>query len=122
MDMDSVIARLTRVATKRTCRLTHRGRKSGRPFEVTIWFLVNADIVYLTTMNMLRQWTQNVQVNRDVVIRVGPERFVGEASVVTEASEIARVVELLKAKYWFSRPYLWLKKQPDGVFRVRVNP
>jgi hypothetical protein len=56
------------------------------------------------------------------VIRIGPERFVGEASVVTEPSEIARVVGLLKAKYWFSRPYLWLKKRPDGVFRVRVKP
>ena len=43
-------------------------------------------------------------------------------AVFTEPSEIARVVGLLKAKYWFSRPYLWLKKQPDGVFRVRLNP
>jgi hypothetical protein len=68
MDMDSLTARLTRVATNRTCRLTHRGRKSGRPFEVTIWFLVDGDIVYLTTMNMERQWTQNVLVHRDVVI------------------------------------------------------
>jgi F420H(2)-dependent quinone reductase len=122
MDMDGVTARLARVTTNRTCRLTHRGRRSGRPFEVTIWFLVDADIVYLTTMNMQRQWTQNVQVNRDVVIRIGPERFAGEVTVVTEPSEIARVVGLLKAKYWFSRPYLWLKKQPDGVFRARLNP
>jgi deazaflavin-dependent oxidoreductase (nitroreductase family) len=118
MDMDGVTARLARIATKLTCRLTHRGRKSGRPFEVTIWFLVDADTLYLTTMNMKRQWTQNVQVNRDVAIRIGPETFVGEASVITEPSEMARVVGLLKKKYWFSRPYLWLKKQPDGAFRV----
>ena len=45
MDMDGVTARLARIATKRTCRLAHRGRKSGRPFEVTIWFLVDADIM-----------------------------------------------------------------------------
>jgi hypothetical protein len=31
---------------------------------------------------------------------------------------MARVVGLLKKKYWFSRPYFWLKKQPDGAFRV----
>jgi deazaflavin-dependent oxidoreductase (nitroreductase family) len=119
MDMDAVTAGLARVATKRTCRLTHRGRKSGRPFEVTIWFLVDADTLYLTTMNMKRQWTQNVQVNRDVAIRIGPETFVGNASVITEPTEMAPVVGLLKKKkYWFSRPYLWLKKQPDGAFRV----
>jgi deazaflavin-dependent oxidoreductase (nitroreductase family) len=121
IDMDSVTARLARIASKRTCRLAHRGRKSGRPFEVTIWFLVDGDTVYLTTMNMKRQWTQNVQINRDVAIRIGPETFVGEVSVVTEPSEIERVVRLLKQKYWFSRPYLWLKKRPDGAFRVRFK-
>jgi deazaflavin-dependent oxidoreductase (nitroreductase family) len=120
-DMDGVTERLARVATHRTCQLTHRGRKSGRPFEVTIWFLVNADAVYLTTMNMTRQWTQNVQVNRDVAIRLGPETFAGEARVVTEASEVTEVVRLLKEKYWLSRPYLWLKKRPDGVFRVQFK-
>jgi deazaflavin-dependent oxidoreductase (nitroreductase family) len=121
MGMDGLTARLARVATKRTCLLSHRGRKSGRLFEVTIWFLVDADALYLTTMNMKRQWTQNVQVNGDVAIRIGPETFVGKASVITEPSEMARVVGLLKKKYWFSRPYLWLKKRPDGAFRVWVK-
>jgi deazaflavin-dependent oxidoreductase (nitroreductase family) len=121
MNMGGVTARLARVATKRTCRLTHHGRRSGRPFEVTVWFLVDADIIYLTTMNMKRQWTQNVQVNRDVTLRIGSETFAGEASVVAEPSEIAGVVSLLKEKYWIARPYLWLKKQPDGVFRVRFK-
>ena len=119
--MDSVTARLTRVATRRTCRLTHRGRKSGRPFEVTIWFLVDTDTVYVTTMNIRRQWTQNVQVNRDVALRIGPETFAGEARLVTEPSEMAEVVRLLRAKYWLARPYLWLKKRPDGVFRVQFT-
>jgi hypothetical protein len=63
-----------------------------------------------------------VQVNRHVVIRIGPETFAGEASVVTEPWEMARVVGLLKEEYWLSRPYLWLRKQPDGAFRVRLNP
>ena len=58
---------------------------------MTIWFLVDADILYLTTMNMKRQWTQNVQIDRDVAIRIGPEKFVGEASVITEPSEMARI-------------------------------
>jgi deazaflavin-dependent oxidoreductase (nitroreductase family) len=122
MDMDDPAVRLTRVATKRTCRLTHRGRKSGQPFEVTIWFLVHDGIVYLTTMNMQRQWTQNVQVNRDVVIRIGPETFAGEVSVVIEPWEGARVVGLMKKKYWLARPYLWPRKRPAGAFRVSVNP
>jgi deazaflavin-dependent oxidoreductase (nitroreductase family) len=116
-----VAARLAGVAGRATCRLTHQGRKTGRPHEVTIWFLVDGEKVYLTTMNMQRQWTRNVQANPDVVLRVGDERFAGRAEVVADAAGMARAVELLRRKYWLARPYLWLKGRPDGAFRVRVR-
>jgi hypothetical protein len=64
------------------------------------------------------KWTQNV---RDVAIRIGPETFAGEARVVTEPLEMAEVVRRLKEKYWLSRPYVWVKKRPGGVFRVRFK-
>src|SRR3990170_604344 len=73
--------RLARVGRKSTCRLTHYGRKSGRPYEVTIWFLVDGDTVYLTTMNMQRQWTRNVQANSRVLLRVGGETFAGDVEL-----------------------------------------
>jgi deazaflavin-dependent oxidoreductase (nitroreductase family) len=116
--------RLARVARRGTCRLTHYGRKTGRAHEVTIWFLVDGETetVYLTTMNMQRQWTRNVQARHDVRLRIGDETFAGEAAVVTEAAEMARVVDLLRRKYWLSRLYLWLKGRPDGAFRVRLRP
>jgi hypothetical protein len=42
--MESAVAeRLARVGRKSTGRLTHYGRKSGRPYEVTIWFLVDGE-------------------------------------------------------------------------------
>jgi deazaflavin-dependent oxidoreductase (nitroreductase family) len=114
--------RLARVGRKSTCRLTHYGRKSGRPYEVTIWFLVDGDTVYLTTMNMQREWTRNVQANPKILLRVGWDTFPGDIEVVSDEAEMAHVVELLKKKYWLARPYLWLKGRPDGAFRVRVRP
>src|SRR5262245_38109623 len=114
--------RLARVAPLSTCRLTHVGRKTGRSHEVTIWFLVDGETVYLATMNMERQWTRNVQARPEVRLRIDHETFTGEAAVVTEADEMARVVDLIRRKYWLARPYLWLKKRPDGAFRVRLRP
>jgi deazaflavin-dependent oxidoreductase (nitroreductase family) len=113
---------LARVARRSTCRLTHIGRKTGRPHEVTIWFLVDGEMVYLATMNMERQWTRNVQARPEVRLRIGDETFSGEAAVITEADEMARVVDLLRRKYWLARPYLWLRGRPDGAFRVRLRP
>ena len=35
--------RLRQVGDRQTLRLTHYGRKSGRPYEVTIWYLLDGD-------------------------------------------------------------------------------
>ena len=117
----SVLGVLARVASKSTCRLTHHGRTSGRAYEVTIWFLPDGECVYLTTMNMQRSWPRNVAANPRVTLTITGERFTGTAHLVSDAREMGRVVDLLKRKYWIARPYLWIKKRPDGAFRVDLD-
>lgn len=40
-----------RVGDRQTLSLTHYGRKSRRPYEVAIWYLVNGDRMYLVSAN-----------------------------------------------------------------------
>jgi hypothetical protein len=42
-------ARLAAVEGSSTCRITTRGRRSGKPHTVTIWFLVEGTTLYLGT-------------------------------------------------------------------------
>jgi hypothetical protein len=35
------------VRWQQTLSLTHYGRKAGKPYSVTIWFIVNGDKIYL---------------------------------------------------------------------------
>ena len=70
--------RLAKVAHRYTVRLTHYGRKTGIPHQVTIWFLVDGTTVYLVTMDMKRHWTRNVQARPEVRLEIGEEKFVGE--------------------------------------------
>jgi deazaflavin-dependent oxidoreductase (nitroreductase family) len=118
-------ARLAAVANRSTLRLTHYGRKTGKPYEVTIWFLVDGDTVYLVTANVRRQWTRNVQVKRHVLLRVNGETFEGEVQRVNKGGEWKRVDELLVQKYWYVRPLLWVAdllglSKNRGAFRVRL--
>jgi deazaflavin-dependent oxidoreductase (nitroreductase family) len=119
-DSAALAARLRVLNRATTTILTHYGRKTGKPFRVTIWFTVDEDHINLQTMNMDRQWTRNVLANGKVSVRIGDRVFDGEATQVTDPGEMRRVVELMKQKYWIARPYLWLKKKPDGAFRVRI--
>ena len=122
MTAGSSAERLSAVSKRKTVRLTHYGRKTGKPYQVTIWFLVDGNDVFLTTMNMDRQWTQNVQERPEIELEIGAERFKARVeAVVTDAAEMNRVVELMKRKYPLSRPYLWIKRRPDGAFRVKIE-
>ena len=113
--------RLARVARRPRCRLTHWGRKTGRRYEVTIWFLVDGGTVYLATADRRRHWVQNVLARPSVELRIDGETFRVAVEPVTRPEEMAHVVDLLTRKYWLSRPYLWYRGVPDTAFRARIS-
>ena len=75
----NALARLKPLAGKSTLILTHYGRKSGKPYEVKIWFVVDGDSVFIGTANVERQWVRNVQKNPRIKLSVGGEKFEAEA-------------------------------------------
>jgi deazaflavin-dependent oxidoreductase (nitroreductase family) len=114
-------ARLARVRRAFSVVLTHHGRKTGRPYDVRVWFMADGSKVYLTTVNMDRQWARNLRARPEVSLRIKDCAFQGFASVVSPGDEMDRVVALMKGKYPIVIPYLWWKKQPAGAFRVDIT-
>jgi len=96
--------RLDRLARQQTVRLTHYGRKSGKAYEVTIWFVVDGESVYLGTANVNRQWVRNVQKTPNVKLLIGGETFDGTARFLTERSDHERSQEKMRKKYWMYWP------------------
>ena len=124
--MAALADRLATISSRSTCCLTHRGRKSGKPYRVTIWFMVDGDTVYLVTANASRQWVRNVKANPEVSFDVGGETFSGTAEPVHDAAEEHHVMKLVGAKYWYVAPIVALAHlfgydpKPDASFRVRL--
>jgi deazaflavin-dependent oxidoreductase (nitroreductase family) len=104
----SLAERLRSVADKSTLVLTHRGRKTGRPYEVTIWFVVDGDRMYLPTANRKRQWPRNIQARPAVAMQIGGEKFTGRAAIIKDDAQRQHVTELLKRKYVMARAMLLL--------------
>jgi deazaflavin-dependent oxidoreductase (nitroreductase family) len=77
-------ARLKRVAGRQTLTLTHYGRKSGKPHDVTIWFVLDDDKLYIGTANVNRQWVRNVQKTPKIRLSIGGETFDGNARFLTK--------------------------------------
>jgi|ERR1700733_9421804 deazaflavin-dependent oxidoreductase (nitroreductase family) len=127
--MEDVADKLKRLAGRQTMRLTHYGRKSGKPYEVTIWFAVARDTVYLATANVNRQWVRNVKKTPRVKLTIGGEMFEGEARFLEGPAERERVTAMMKRKYWLFLPVFvigqllsvaGIMKDKTGAFEVRL--
>jgi deazaflavin-dependent oxidoreductase (nitroreductase family) len=111
-------ARLATAADRSTCRITTRGRKTGRPHTVTIWFLVDGPTLYLGTLNAKRDWVRNLEKNPEVALDFGGLRVRGSAATVRDTALDAHVRELLARKYWMAWIGSWFGKGPERTFRV----
>ncbi len=69
------------------CYLTTRGRVTGRPHEIEIWFGRAGDTFYLLSGGGERSdWVRNLEAEPAVTIRVGDTTRPGRARVVESAS------------------------------------
>ena len=123
-------ARLRRIAGKQTLRLTHYGRKSGKPHVVTIWFTVGDGKIYLSTGNVNRNWVWNVKKNPRVELSIGGDVLLGDARFITDPDELDGAMRRLRRKYWMYLPLigLWrllgaigIVKYAFGAFEVTLS-
>jgi len=119
----NALARLKRLAGRSTLVLTHFGRKSGKPYEVKIWFVVDGERVIVGTANVERQWVRNVQKNPRIKLSVGGEKFEAEARFLDDPAERDRALAAVVRKYWMYSPVLGLGKLLTvlGLMRNRTG-
>jgi deazaflavin-dependent oxidoreductase (nitroreductase family) len=94
---DSLKDRLSRF---RQINISVTGRKSGRKISIPVWFVWDEDQLYLLPVTGSdTQWYKNVL--KKPVIRIDARGAEGEvkAAPVTDAKQVAAVVEKFRAKY-----------------------
>jgi F420H(2)-dependent quinone reductase len=111
-------AALEHVAGERLLRLTTRGRRSGLPRVVTIWFAVDGDEIVLGTLNDERQWVRNARREPAVELEVGSLCLRGRLRDIADPQEHARVRGLIARKYWPARIASWFGIGQRFTFRV----
>jgi len=82
--------------------LTTRGRKSGRPREIEIWFTHRDRRFYLIAEYPTSNWVQNLRANPTAQVRVAGQTFSANARVVTAEAEPElhrTIAELSSKKY-----------------------
>ena len=117
----NALTRLKKVAGKQTTTLTHFGRKTGKPHEVTIWFVLGGDRLYIGTANVNRQWVRNVRKTPQIKLSIGSETFEGMARFLTDRAEHERAMAAIRGKYWMFRPFIALGRVFTAMGVMRDN-
>lgn len=90
-------------------RLTVRGRKSGNPHTVKIWFAVGNDKIYVTSARGVKaDWVKNLRKNSDVVLQIGSTLVRGMAVWREDAGVRAEVLPLFLRKYFLAKVFTWI--------------
>jgi deazaflavin-dependent oxidoreductase (nitroreductase family) len=92
------------------CRFVTRGRRSGRPHDIEIWFGVHRDRVLLISGNgPAADWYRNLVAEPAVELRIGARRFRGNARPA-ETAERRIIGEVMGRKYggWGGDPGIGL--------------
>lgn len=94
MTTDSITAR-------RLVTLTTRGRKSGQPRTVKVWFVVASPTsIYVQHTNPKpADWYRNLQRDPAVLLDFGTGQIQARAVPVADRAEIDRILAMVRRKY-----------------------
>ena len=109
---------LLAVKHHKTCEITTRGRVSGNPHTVTVWFVADGERVQLGTLDATRDWVRNAIVTPEVILDFGEVAMRGTLSEVTDSDADAEIHDALQDKYWMARLGGWFGQDPERTFSV----
>jgi deazaflavin-dependent oxidoreductase (nitroreductase family) len=82
------------------CYLTTRGRVTGRPHRIEIWFALEGSTLYLLSGGRDRSdWVKNLRKTPEVTVELGHEVFAGRARIVDDPDEDEQARALVHDKY-----------------------
>ncbi len=102
----------------RTAVLTHYGRKTGRAYEVTIWFVSIDGRPWVGSQDRTPGWVRNVTANGNVELDTGKGPRAYRLSPETGGPDIERFERAVLAKYPLSGRLIRLL----GLFSGRTAP
>ncbi len=91
---------LPQLAKEEYCYFTTKGRKTGKPHEIEIWFGIVGNTLYLLSGGGDESdWVKNLRINPEVTIRIGKYIFAATARIVQDIGEESIIRPIMAAKY-----------------------
>ena len=78
---------ISEVASEKYVYLTTKGRKTGKPHTVELWFARAGENVYLSHEGAHSDWMKNIVDDSQVEFKIGKNKFKGSARIAKSGEE-----------------------------------
>lgn len=108
---------MTGPARRKTVRLTTRGRKSGQPRTVTIWFAAAGErAIHVQHVSPTpAQWYRNLLAEPRVTLDFGDGPFDAAARPISDPEQVRAVLAAIRRRYWIAPLIQWLGRKATPV-------
>ena len=107
---------LKNLSTTNEIDLTVRGRKSGQDISRPVWFVHEADKLYLLPVQGSdTNWYRNVLKNPTVKISAHGQELSAKAKTITDDNKVKEIVEKFRSKYGNSDVRKYYSKFDVGI-------
>jgi len=108
---------LRTVAKKRTVKLTTRGRKTGQPRTVKIWFVVadSCRILVQHASPAPAHWYANLLRTRAVTVDFGDGPLAAEARPIADPERVKDVLRRIRRKYLLAWVFQLMGRKSQAV-------
>ena len=123
MKNDDLLQLLPQLAKEEYCYLTTKGRKTGKPHEIEIWFVVLNNTIYLLSGGRDKSdWVKNLRANPEVSVRIGKYVFPATAQLVRDIQQESTIRPMMAAKYQGWKEGAELSEWARDALVVRIEP
>ena len=91
---------LKSLSGKKLIFLTTKGRRTGRPHCVELWFAVSDSKIFLSHEGQHTDWIKNIRKESIVSLRIGAVNYTGNARIVDEKGIFNSGKHALYSKYY----------------------
>ncbi len=97
---ENLLVLLSQLASQNYCYLTTKGRVSGRPHEIEIWFVAQGTSIYLLSGGgNASDWVKNLLKDPNVTVRIAKRTFMGSAHPAKDQAEDSPIRYSMAEKY-----------------------
>ena len=108
---------------KPTMKISTIGRRTGRPHQVTIQFVVdNNGRMFVISANARRDWVRNALKNPSVEVTIATVTKKMKAVPVASDEDVQRLLHLYRSKYFVFRLYTLFSRRHRPALSFELKP